>query len=271
MAVIKAGAFDLDYSDTGSGPSVVLVHSSASGNRQWRRLTDELRDRYRLIAVNLFGYGATTPWHSARPQTLADQAELVLAAASIADKPVALVGHSMGGAVTLEAALRLGERLRIVIVFEPILFYLLKQNGETEAFAEIEAIADSFRAHGLRDDWERVGEMFVDYWSGPGNWAALSAERKAGLIAMLPNVVHDWDSTIPGGRPLADWDRIAAPVHVIQAADTRLSTRRVTAVLASSLKHWQFHMVPAGGHMAPLARLDLVNPLIAEILDGTRP
>ena len=30
MPVIKAGAFDLDYVDTGSGPIVVMVHSSAA-------------------------------------------------------------------------------------------------------------------------------------------------------------------------------------------------------------------------------------------------
>ena len=32
MPVIKAGAFDLDYADTGSGPAVVLVHNHPSGD-----------------------------------------------------------------------------------------------------------------------------------------------------------------------------------------------------------------------------------------------
>jgi carboxypeptidase C (cathepsin A) len=58
---------------------------------------------------------------------------------------------------------------------------------------------------------------------------------------------------------------------VIQADDTRLSARRVAAVLAANCPHWHFHSVVAGGHMAPLARPDLVNPLIASILDGDRP
>jgi pimeloyl-ACP methyl ester carboxylesterase len=268
MPVAKAGAFSVDYTDVGSGPAVLLVHSSASGNRQWRRLADELKDRYRLIAVNLFGYGATTPWPAGKTQALADQAGLVAAVASAVDGPVTLVGHSMGGAVALETAIMLGGRTRLVIVFEPILFYLLKQHGESEAFAEIKAIADGFRARGARNEWESVGEMFIDYWSPPASWAAMPADRRAGLLAMLPNVTHDWDCTIPGGRPLGDWGRIAAPVHVIQADDTRLSTRRVAAVLAANCPHWHFHHVAAGGHMAPLARPDLVNPLIAKILDG---
>jgi pimeloyl-ACP methyl ester carboxylesterase len=271
MPIVKAGAFDVDYTDIGSGPTVLLVHSSASGNRQWRRLADELKDRHRLIAVNLFGYGATAAWPAEQTQTLADQARLVAAAASVVDGPITLVGHSMGGAVALESAIALGNRTRLVIVFEPILFYLLKQHGEPEAFAEIEAIADGFRARGARNEWESVGEMFVDYWSPPGSWAAMPADRRAGLLAVLPTVTHDWDSTVPSGRPIGDWGRIAAPVHVIQADDTRLSTRRVAAVLAAHFPHWHFHRVAAGGHMAPLARPDLVNPLIASILEGGRP
>jgi pimeloyl-ACP methyl ester carboxylesterase len=41
---------------------VVLVHGSVSGNRQWLTLTEALKDRYRVLAINLFGYGQTTRW-----------------------------------------------------------------------------------------------------------------------------------------------------------------------------------------------------------------
>jgi pimeloyl-ACP methyl ester carboxylesterase len=114
MPVIKAGAFDLDYADTGAGPAVVLVHSSASGDHQWRRLIEALRSRYRLIAVNLFGYGKTSSWPGARPLNAADQAEFV--ATALARKPVALIGRSLGG----------------VVAFEPILFGYLRAHGPAE-------------------------------------------------------------------------------------------------------------------------------------------
>lgn len=77
MPVIKVGAFDLDFTDTGSGPAVVLVHSSASGHRQWQRLVEALQSRYRLLAINLLGYGKTSSWPGTRPLTAADQAELI--------------------------------------------------------------------------------------------------------------------------------------------------------------------------------------------------
>ena len=55
--------FKVDYLEAGSsGPVVMLVHSSVSGARQWRRLMDDLKEQFRVRAVNLFGYGKIPPW-----------------------------------------------------------------------------------------------------------------------------------------------------------------------------------------------------------------
>ncbi|MEX2128588.1 MAG: alpha/beta hydrolase [Xanthobacteraceae bacterium] len=270
MPTVKAGPFDVDYVEAGSGPAVLLVHSSASGNRQWRRLTDDLKDRYRVIALNLFGYGQTSKWPEDRPQTLADQAALITAVAGLAPERVALVGHSLGGAVAFEAALQLGPRLRTLVVFEPILFYLLHDLGEREAFAEISAIRTGFVEHGTKGDWNAVGELFVDYWSGKGAWAATPEDRKSGIISMLAPVMREWEMVGSQGRPIAEWGAISAPVHILRAADTRRTTGTVAALLARTHPNWRLHDVAAGGHMAPIARPDLVNPLIARVLDETR-
>lgn len=269
MPVIKAGAYDLDYTDTGSGPAVILIHSSASGMRQWRALTGSLKDRYRVIAVNLFGYGGTSRWPAARPLTAADQAELVAAAAALAPAPVALVGHSLGGAIALEASARLGDRVRVVIVFEPILFGHLAAQGPVDAYDEIATLARRFDELAQAGDWNTAGEWFVDYWARPGTFAAMPDERRQNTMTMLPPVVHEWAMATSGLRPLQGWRAITAPVHLIGAADSRVPTRAIVALLAKTYPDWRVHEVSAGGHMAPLARPDLVNPLIAAILDGS--
>ena len=269
MPVIKAGAFDLDYTDTGSGPAVVLVHSSASGHRQWQRLVEALQSRYRLIAVNLFGYGKTSSWPGTRPLTTADQAELVAAAVELAPEPVALIGHSLGGAVAFEAAAKLSGRVRVLVVFEPILFGHLKAHGPVTAYDEIAGVASRYNELARTGDWNAVGEWFVDYWTAPGTWAAMPAERKQNMFAMLPAVVQEWGMATTGTRPLEGWSTITAPVHLIRAADTRTPTREIVKLLAKTYPTWQVHEVPSGGHMAPLARPDLVNPLIAAALDET--
>jgi pimeloyl-ACP methyl ester carboxylesterase len=62
-------ATQVDFLEAGSGPLVVLVHCSASGARQWRRLMDDLKADFHVRAVNLFGYGKTPPWSIEAPQT----------------------------------------------------------------------------------------------------------------------------------------------------------------------------------------------------------
>lgn len=267
--IIKAGAFDLEYTDAGAGPAVILIHSSASGLRQWRALTEALRDRYRVIAVNLFGYGGTSPWPAARPLAAADQAALVAAVAALAPTPVALVGHSLGGAVALEAAALIGDGVGVVVAFEPILFGHLATHGPADAYDEIATLARRFNALAQAGDWNAAGKWFVDYWAGDGTWAAMPDERRQNTMAMLSPVVREWAMATSGLRPLEGWRAITAPVHVIGAADSRAPTRAIVALLARTYPGWSVHEVPAGGHMAPLARPDLVNPLIAAALDGT--
>jgi pimeloyl-ACP methyl ester carboxylesterase len=87
------------------------------------------------------------------------------------------------------------------------------------------------------------------------------------MLTMLPAVVHEWDMAT-NARPLEDWHAITAPVHLIQAADTRAPTREIVKLLAANYPDWRVHTVPSGGHMAPVTRPDLVNPLIAAALDA---
>src|SRR5690606_37316283 len=123
MPIIKAGPYDVDYAEAGKGPAVLLLHSSAAGNRQWRKLMEERAGKNRLVAMNLFGYGQTSPWPGERPMTLDDQANLVLALAHFLPERFTLVGHSLGAAVALQSAKRLAGQLDALVLYEPILFF----------------------------------------------------------------------------------------------------------------------------------------------------
>jgi pimeloyl-ACP methyl ester carboxylesterase len=210
MPVIKAGAFDLEYTDTGAGPAVVLVHSSASGHRQWRRLVETLQTRYRLIAVNLFGYGKTSSWPNARPLSAADQAELVAAASTLARESVALIGHSLGGAVALEAAAKLSDRIRVLVAFEPILFGHLKVHGPVSAYDEIARVASRHNALAQAGEWSAAGEWFVDYWAAPGTGrpCLTSASRARSRCCQQWSMNGTWQHSV--------FDRLKAGVLLLR-------------------------------------------------------
>lgn len=268
MPIIKAGPYDVEYAEVGSGPATLLLHSSAAGNRQWRKLMEERGSRNRLYAANLFGYGATSPWPGERPLTLGDQANLVLALAHFLPERFTLIGHSLGGAVALQAATRLPDRLDALVLFEPILFYLLRERGDHDAFEEIDAVRRGCLEANARGDVDGAARLFIEFWSGHGAWEATADERKVRMLATIPALMQEWDMIFGGASRIADWRAIQAPVHILYAADTRRPTRAIADILRQEFPRWKFHEVPAGGHTAPISRPDLVNPVLAEILDS---
>ena len=77
------------------------------------------------IAPDLMGCGREPAWKPAAPVTLEAEARRVLAAFPPDGTPVHLVGHSYGGAVALEIAMRWPDKVRTLTVFEPVRFALL--------------------------------------------------------------------------------------------------------------------------------------------------
>src|SRR5215510_13685385 len=118
MAMNKLPTIKADFLEAGSGPVFMLVHSSVSGARQWRRLMDDLKDDFHVRAVNLYGYGRTPPWSVDAPQSLDDQAHLVETALPPHADTFCLVGHSFGGSVAMKLAARLSGRVAGLVLLE---------------------------------------------------------------------------------------------------------------------------------------------------------
>ena len=133
---------ELDYLEQGSGDAVFLLHSTAAGNKQWRKLIDELSSHFQVIAPNLIGYGSTPHWTKQRLQTLNDQVALLDVVFQRYEK-LSIVGHSFGGSVAMMAAKKYPEKVKDLILIEPNPFYLLRQNSYWGAFDEALALRDT--------------------------------------------------------------------------------------------------------------------------------
>lgn len=268
MPVLSKGHLKIDYTDDGDGPPVVLIHSSVSANRQWRALADSLKDRYRVLAINLFGYGETTPWPGTSAQSLYAQARLVLALCEELGTPVHLVGHSFGGSVALKSAMLLGPRIGNLILLEPNPFSLLKQNGRTQAYLESRALRDHVKCFGALGDWPVVAERFADYWLGDGSWSAMPEKRRAIFAESLPPNFHEWDAVMEEETTIEQWKTLTARTLVVSDPATRLPIREIVDIFSDGCPHWAFRSISDGGHMAPLTRPDLINPIVREFLDA---
>ncbi len=266
MPVLTKGPLKIDYADEGQGQPVVLIHSSVSANRQWRALTEELKSRYRVLAVNLFGYGETTPWPGTSTQSLYAQAQLVLSLCEEIDGPIHLVGHSFGGSIALKSAMLLGSRVGSLVLLEPNPFSLLKQSGRRQAFLESMGLRDHVMCFGPLGDWSKVAERFADYWLGDGTWSSMPENRRAAFEASLRPNLHEWDAVMNEQTTIEDWKTLTTRTLVVSDPTTRLPIVEIVDIFAEACPHWTFKTIAEGGHMAPLTHPELINPIVSKFL-----
>lgn len=120
---IKVGGVGTTYYDVGVGQPVILIHGSgpgASAWANWRKMIGPLSRNYRVIALDLVGWGTTERpediWYSL--STWTDQVVGLMDGLEV--EKVAIVGNSLGGRIALELAGRHPERVdRMVLMGSP--------------------------------------------------------------------------------------------------------------------------------------------------------
>ena len=257
---------ELDYLEQGSGDAVFLLHSTAAGNKQWRKLIDELSTRFKVIAPNLIGYGLTPHWTKQRLQTLNDQVALLDVVFQRYEK-LSIVGHSFGGSVAMMAAKNYPEKVKDLILIEPNPFYLLRQNSYWEAFDEAVALRDTIKTAGNTDSWEIAAAYFADYWNGAGSWQGMDQQRQKKFITALKPNFHEWDCVMHEDTSLDEWKMVLPSDTTILSSDKTVnSISSLVELFKTSMSSWSFQSYTGAGHMAPLTHPQMINPIINNLL-----
>lgn len=101
---------EIHYRITGKGPHVMLVHGFGETGDVWKNQVAFLENKYRLIVPDLPGSGAS---EMIADRSMEGMAEVVKKIMEIEDwKEMVLIGHSMGGYITLAFAEKYPESLR---------------------------------------------------------------------------------------------------------------------------------------------------------------
>lgn len=116
----------LRFQERGSGSAIVCIHGWCGRAAFWDGLLAALSNRYRMIAVDL------------PPEATVEEAAHAIARLieQLALPGVALIGHSMGGPIGIETAIRIGERCHALIGIDSFTdprFYLACEAAERAA------------------------------------------------------------------------------------------------------------------------------------------
>lgn len=107
--------------DRGQGEVIVFLHGIEGSADYWHDYVLCLGDRHRVITLDLLGFGRSSkPLNIA--YTIDDQVKYLLATfEQLGVRRATLVGHSLGSLVALGLAARHPERVKKLIMFEPVI------------------------------------------------------------------------------------------------------------------------------------------------------
>ena len=247
-------------------PMVVLLHSSARSARQWDRLAETLKPRFRVRAIEFHGHGERAGWRGAAPLTLADEAALAVPLLEEAGG-AHVVGHSYGAAVALKLTTMYPKLVRSLVAYEPVLFRLLFDDiAHQQPVQDLVAVADSMRDRIASHQEHSAAQRFVDFWSGGGAWESLSSGKQTSIAARMRAVIQHFDALFREPLRLAQLAILKMPMMFTSGTHTVAVTRRIAELLRLTLPQAQHEVLHGMGHMGPITHAAEVNRRLVEFL-----
>jgi pimeloyl-ACP methyl ester carboxylesterase len=248
----------LSYDVAGTGPALVLLHSTVCDRRMWDPQWAVLVDAgYRVTRCDFRGYGATPV-----PQGPHNDADDVLGLlGDLGIGPVAVVGASYGGKVALEIAARWPQRVTALA----LVCAGMPGHEPTDA---------------LRGFWQREGELIdagdlagavelnVATWLGP-EASEVTRER----VRMMQR--HAFEIQLAAAEEYepveaaVDLGAITAPSLVVSGAMDLPDFRLIAGRLAALLPGARPVQLPWAGHLPTLERPQELSALLTAFLRDT--
>ena len=268
---------DVHYKTAGEGgPALLLLHGLADSVYCWREVMPALAAQRRTVAFDLPGFGLTErpmpeEWPDESPYAPTAYAMLAVdLLLALGEEEAILVGHSMGGTVAALAALSYPNRVRALILIDPV----INNNVSVPEVLRPLLATPQMRRLGplaMRSSrrWEeRLNERA---WHDPTKITAEMHEAHRRLFA-----VHDWDRAlwefVAAAKPLHLERRLGAltmPVLVITGDDDCVVPTRETIRLANALPNARLVVISECGHApqeeCPELVLEAVSGFLASL------
>ena len=259
----------LDFGDAARPVDIVFVHANGFNARTYRSILAPLAAQFRILAVDQRGHGRSTlpaetegrtSWNGLRDDLLALLETLDL-------RDVVLAGHSMGGTACVLAQALAPQRVRRVVLFDPV---VMPAPGEVDPaqFANSPLVQGALRRRAVFPD--RAG--VVAAYTGRGAFKTWTAEMLADYVAdgfreradgqVELSCAPEWEASNFASHAHDTWGAFEAaqvPIRILRAAEgsTCREDPRLDALVAAG--RIAVETVPGTTHFLPMERPDLVQ------------
>jgi pimeloyl-ACP methyl ester carboxylesterase len=233
---VNTGPFQWVYQRHGDGPPVLLVHGLSGSVGWWRHNIAPLAEHFTVYAVELAGFAGN---RARRPLPLRDSAEGIVALMdALAMASAHVVGHSMGGHISLHLASQHAERVGRLVVAAPSV--LLRSGLAPMAWRLARA--------------SRYGAVDM---APTIMWDALRAGPLNLLLAAQALLQDDVADLLPS---------ITAPTLVLAGEYDTLVPPDVCEMVAHAISHASYVMLKGAGHNLMWDRAAAFNETVLDFL-----
>ena len=229
--------------------TLVLLHGAGSSATIWDPLIEQLGGRWPVLAPNLPGHGGDAGPNRRSIEEYATWLEAYLA--GHAEGPVVLAGHSMGGAIAMEAALRRRAELAGLI--------LISTGARLRVAPEVLA--------GIPVDFPGTMRQMGEYAFTPGAPVELLKESQVRLDQAGAEVVHGDFSACDAFDVMARLEQIDLPTLVLCGTEDRMTPPKYSELLVQQIPGARLELIEGTGHMGPAEQPAAFALPISEFLE----
>jgi 3-oxoadipate enol-lactonase len=261
MKRVPIGDVELAVHDVGGGQPILFIHGFPLDHSMWDRQAERLSPRYRVLAVDLRGFGESdVTAGTVSMDQFADDLAKLLNGLGVTD-PVVLCGLSMGGCIAWQFIRKYPDRVKALIACD------------TRVVADTpEAAEGRFKT---AEKALSTGAVVVAEAMIPKLFSDRTREKAPQVVESMREVILKTapDGLAAGLRGLATRPdvsdqprRFQLPTLAIVGEHDVISTVDEMRGWASAMPSAEFVVVPGAGHMAPLENSQVVNEAIERFL-----
>jgi pimeloyl-ACP methyl ester carboxylesterase len=251
MSKVTIGKDEIFYLQKGGGkPSLLFLHGAGGTHRNWGKQIQGLRDAT-LVALDLPGHGRS---RGKGRQTIEGYADLVAELmAALEIESLTVVGHSMGGAIALDLALRYGDQVGGLV--------LVGTGARLRVMPSL--------LQGLRGEFESTVDLLCRYAYGPLASEEMVRLGREEMLAIGPEVLLGDFLACDRFDVMDRLGEVRLPTLVLCGEEDQLTPLKYSQFLVDHIPGARLVTIPEAGHMVMLEKPQETTDAIAEFSSVT--
>ena len=245
----------------GEGPELVLLHGWGMHSGIWGRLVDVLASEFRVNLVDLPGHGINR--HVPLPRELDELAAMILSELP----PAIWMGWSLGGLVTLAAAVQQPEKVQKAILVSATPSFSAQQDWD----CGVSISAQRAFSEGLENDFEETLKQFwLQCFGAACKDESLRLLDKSSVTDKLPevSVLQTGLQLLYSNNLLGDLDRCNVPTLLVGGTRDRTITPESFTRTAAMMPMASSSLIRAASHAPFISHKDRFLDIIYGFLNG---